>query len=64
MLILLQSEQFLWRDIKDQCTITLPSPDSKLQSSRITFLTRAIAAAIEPLANVCSNQITNIIVVV
>lgn len=44
------SEQFLWRDIKDSCTLTLPSPDAKLQSNRTSFLTRAIAAAIEPLA--------------
>ncbi|XP_014277856.1 rab3 GTPase-activating protein non-catalytic subunit [Halyomorpha halys] len=45
------SEQTLWRDIKDGCTITLPSPDEKLQSNRLTFLMRALAAAIEPLAN-------------
>ncbi|CAH1407132.1 unnamed protein product [Nezara viridula] len=44
------SEQCLWRDIKDGCTITLPIPDPKLQSNRLTFLTRALTAAIEPLA--------------
>lgn len=58
---LFQSEQFLWRDIKDSCTITLPSPDAKLQSNRLTFLTRALAAAIEPLAGVINYILTYLI---
>lgn len=44
------SESYLWHDIKDKFTIELSSPDAKLQSSRLSFLTKAISAAVEPLS--------------